>query len=136
MNHDSAHILEHAGIKPTPNRVLVVKALIESQSPLSLIEIETRLVTLERSSILRVLNLLLKHRLVHIMEDGRGVAKYELCHCGDHCSVDGMHAHFFCERCNRMFCLEDVSIPSMSLPEGFELHSVNFMLKGLCPDCR
>lgn len=135
MSHDPVELMEHAGIKPTSNRVIVVKALMQASAPMSLIELETLLGTLERSSILRVLTLLLSHKLVHIMEDGRGVAKYELCHCEDHCSVDDMHAHFYCERCERMMCLEEIAVPHIPLPEGYTLRSVNFMLKGLCPAC-
>lgn len=136
MTHDPVELMEHAGIKPTSNRVLVIRALMDASAPMSLIDLETQLGTLERSSILRVLNLLLSRHLVHIMEDGRGVAKYELCHCADHCTVDDMHAHFYCERCERMICLENVPVPHIPLPSGYSLHSVNFMLKGICPDCR
>lgn len=129
-------LLEKAEIKPTSNRLLVVRELLKSDSPMSLIELETKLETMERSSISRVLSLLLKSDVIHVFEDGRGVAKYEICHGESHCSVDDMHAHFYCERCERVFCFEDISAPRINIPSDFEVRTVNYMLKGVCPSCR
>lgn len=129
-------LMSKAGIKPTANRLLVLNALQKSDRPLSLIELETDLETLERSSISRVLSLLLDKDVIHTFEDGRGVAKYEICHGENHCSVEDMHAHFYCEKCNRTFCFEDISAPSINIPDEFEIRTINYMLKGICPACR
>jgi Fur family ferric uptake transcriptional regulator len=32
--------------------------------------------------------------------------------------------------------MEDIHIPSFELPEGFYPHSISFVIKGECPDCR
>lgn len=135
MNRDPLYYLEKAGVKPTSNRILVMKALLASHEPMSLIELEKELETLERSSILRVLTKLLRHDAIHIMEDGRGISKYEACRSENHDSDDDSHAHFYCEKCHKVFCLEDIPTPSISLPDGYETHSVNFMIKGICPEC-
>lgn len=135
--HDEEqHLLEKGEIKPTPNRLLVVRELLKSERPLSLIELEERLQTLDRSSISRVLGLLLKRDVVHSFEDGRGVSKYEICHGESHCSPSDMHAHFYCEKCERVFCFEDVAAPRLDIPSGFRIRTVNYMLKGICPDCK
>lgn len=137
MNVDVTGILEGAGVKPTSNRILVVRALMEAASPKSLVELETELETLERSSILRVLTLLADNDLVHVMEDGRGVTKYELCHSHDHhLHNDDHHVHFYCEKCHRVYCFEDIPVPSVPVPSGFRVKGVNFMLKGICPSCQ
>lgn len=128
-------ILEKAGVKPTVNRLLVLRKLLAASRPMSLIELETELETLERSSVSRVLGLLVDHDIIHSLEDGRGIAKYEICHGETHCSIDDMHAHFYCEKCERTFCFEDISTPQINIPSGFRIRSVNYMLKGLCPDC-
>ena len=134
-HHNAEEMLEKAGIKATSNRLLVLRSLIESDHPLSLIEIETKIETMERSSVLRVLNILLENDVVHAFEDGRGVSKYEICHGETHCSINDMHAHFYCEKCDRVFCFEDISAPHINIPPDFRIRSVNYMLKGLCPDC-
>lgn len=136
MTIDPVELLEKAGVKPTSNRLIVLKTLLEAKSPLSLVELETLIQSLERSSVLRVLTLFHDHDVVHTVEDGRGIVKYEICHGDRHCSVDDMHPHFYCEKCNRVFCFEDMAIPVVELPGAFEVRSVNYMLKGICPDCR
>lgn len=134
-NSEEENLLAKGGVKPTANRLLVVRHLIASTHPLSLIELETELETMDRSSISRVLNLLLEHDVIHAFEDGRGITKYEICHGENHCSIDDMHAHFYCEKCNTVFCFEDISAPYINIPAEFKIRSVNYMLKGLCPKC-
>ena len=128
-------LLESAGVRPTTNRLLVMKALGESAHPLSLAELEAAIGTMERSSVFRTLTLLLDHHLLHAIEDGRGIVKYELCHGHSHHSMGDMHVHFYCEGCNEVFCFEELRVPQVQLPEGFEPTSVNYMLKGLCSRC-
>lgn len=123
-------------IKPTPNRVLVFKALAECDRTMSLLDLETALPTLDRSSIFRVLTLFVSRHLVHSIEDGSGAVKYEVCGADEECSIADMHIHFHCERCGRTYCFEDIHVPTVELPSGFEPHAVNYMVKGICHDCK
>ncbi len=135
---DIDQLLSQAGIRPTANRILVMRQLIRSERPLSLTDLETRLDTLDKSSVFRVLTLLLEQGLVHGVEDGRGITRYEICH-GDHHQSgddDDLHAHFYCEKCNKVFCFPQINTPHVNLPEGFSVNSINFMIKGICPDCQ
>lgn len=135
MNTLCEPILLEADVKPTPNRLIVLNALYEANAPMSLVELETALETLDRSSILRVLTLLLERGVIHTLEDGRGIAKYEICHAHHSANHDDMHVHFYCEQCRRTFCFEEVLAPRVTTPVGFVAHSLNYMLKGICPDC-
>lgn len=128
--------LELAGIRPTPNRILVLRSLMESVSPLSMTDLEQMLDPMEKSSIFRVLNTLLEHDMVHAIEDGRGIAMYEICHSDHHGEDNDMHAHFYCENCHRVFCLESVPAHIPPVPDGFSVKAVNYMLKGICRDCQ
>ncbi len=127
-------LLDHH-IKPTANRILVARALADSRRPLSLAELEERLITMDRSSIFRVLTLFRDQHLVHVIEGGGEGVHYELCQSHDHETDDDLHAHFHCERCHRTFCLEDVAIPVVTLPDGYEVTAVNYLIKGICPAC-
>lgn len=128
--------LETKGIKPTANRILVMKALAGASTPLSLSNIEKLMVSMDKSSIFRVLTLFLEHDVVHAFEDGRGILNYELCEEDGKCDHHDGHIHFYCESCQRSFCMEDIHIPSFELPAGFSPHSVSFVIKGECPECR
>lgn len=128
--------LESKGIRPTANRILVMKTLMGEQTPQSLSNLERKMVSMDKSSIFRTLTLFLEHDVVHAFEDGRGVLCYELCEEKGACDHHDGHIHFYCESCQRSFCMEDIHIPSFELPEGFSPHSISFVIKGECPDCR
>jgi len=128
--------LEMKGIKPTANRILVYRELAAHRQPLSLADIESDMPEMDKSSIFRVLTLFLEHDVVHSFNDGRGVLHYELCHDDGQCSHNDGHLHFYCETCQRTICLDNVALPEIELPEGFEPHSVSFVVKGECPQCK
>ena len=128
-------------IKPTAVRTLVLKELDDSGCALSLSDLEGRLGTVDKSSIFRSLTLFLAHHLVHCVDDGSGQIKYAVCsddcHCGEDgdCGMADLHTHFYCERCHRTFCLRGLPVPEVKVPQGFTLHTANYVLKGICPDC-
>ena len=134
-------LLHSRGIRPTPVRILVLRALQENDCAVSLMTLEAELKTVDRSSIFRTLNLFLEQHLVHQVEDGSGQTKFALCeeHCrsGAHHEkmLSDFHVHFYCEQCQRTLCLHDVAIPDVELPKGFMLTSANFVLKGVCAEC-
>ena len=129
------HLLEKHGIRPTANRILVAEVIDRSARPMSLAEIEDQLLSLDKSSIYRCLMLFKDHHIVHAIEDGGDAVRYELCHRHS-ATDDDLHVHFHCERCNRTFCLSDIPVPMVELPDGFVLFSVNYMMKGICDECR
>ena len=135
-SQDMISRLESKGIRPTANRILVMKTLMGEQNPQSLSNLERKMVSMDKSSIFRTLTLFLEHDVVHAFEDGRGVLCYELCEEKGACDHHDGHIHFYCESCHRSFCMEDIHIPSFELPEGFYPHSVSFVIKGECPECR
>lgn len=128
--------LASKGIRPTPNRILVYDALARQESPQSLKNMENLLLSMDKSSIFRVLTLFLKHDVVHAFEDGRGVMNYELCNEHGECHHHDNHVHFYCEVCGRSFCMENVPVPVFALPPGFCQHSASFVIKGECPNCK
>ena len=135
-SQDMISRLESKGIRPTANRILVMKTLMGEQNPQSLSNLERKMVSMDKSSIFRTHTLFLEHDVVHAFEDGRGVLCYELCEEKGACDHHDGHIHFYCESCQRSFCMEDTHIPSFELPEGFYPHSISFVIKGECPDCR
>lgn len=131
-------LLQSHGIRPTVNRILVLRQLGGSDCPQSLSDLETAIETLDKSSISRTLAIFQGHGLVHVIEDGRGVSHYELCHCPedeDNHTHDDLHPHFYCENCHRVICLEDTELPHVPLPPGFTPRRVNYMISGTCDKC-
>ncbi len=133
--HEIEQRLEHRGVKLTAMRLLVYEELEQARHPLSLRDLEERMATAERSTIFRTLTLLLERHLIHAFEDGSGALKYEICHGHDDCTLNDQHIHFYCERCQRTYCFQDTKIPQVTLPEGFQMSTINYMIKGICPNC-
>lgn len=128
-------LMEHHGVKPTANRILIAGALSRAGRPMSMGELEDTLETVDKSVISRTLSLFREQHLVHVIEDGGDGVRYELCHSHHDDHDDDTHVHFHCESCGRTFCLEDIPVPEVSVPDGFKASSVNYMIKGICPDC-
>lgn len=129
--------LTSRNIKPTANRILVLKTLAQESDPMSISMLENILETMDKSSIFRVLTCFVEHGLVHSFEDGRGILNYEICTSnGSSCNCSDAHFHFYCESCHRTYCLKGTHIPNIELPEGFTRHSISFVIKGECATCR
>lgn len=130
-----ADLLLCHGIKPTANRIIIVEALADADRPLSMTELEDKVESIDKSNVFRCLNTFREHHLVHTIEDGGDSVRYELCLSTDEGHDDDMHVHFYCEQCHKTFCLPDTPVPSVNLPEGYVMDSVNYVIKGMCAHC-
>ena len=136
MSEDIFKILSYKEVKPTPNRILVLKELVKATRPLSLSDLEVALDPMDKASIYRVLDILAEKDIIHVIEDGSRSVKYEACLNRNGHDINDHHVHFYCDCCKKTFCFETIKVPEITVPEGFEARSVNYVLKGLCPDCR
>lgn len=137
MNQEEcALLLQQHDIKPTVNRILVARTLATAGQPLTLAELERRILTVDKSGVFRALVLFREHHLVHILDDVGDGVRYELCHSSHDDVDDDLHVHFFCENCHRTYCLGDIPVPTVPLPEGFCPTSTSFIVKGICCHCK
>ena len=109
-------ILQGHGIKPTSNRIVVLRELTSAERPMSLTELEYKILSIDKSGIFRALSVFKEHHLVHVLEDGGDGVRYEFCRSHSDDADDDLHAHFYCERCRQTFCLEDIAVPQAELP--------------------
>lgn len=128
-------LLTRRKIQPTAIRILVLQAMMQANRTVSLLDLENILDTVDKSSIFRTITLFLSHHLAHSIDDGTGSLKYAVCGETCSCDVEDLHTHFHCEKCNKTFCLKNIPTPVVSMPKGFTLSSINYVLKGLCADC-
>ena len=133
--YDYEQILSQEGIRVTAVRLLVLKTIYNTISgAFSLQDVVSQLGTAAPSSVFRALTLFSQKGLLHLIDDGSGVQKYCVCHCPDHHHHSG-HIHFTCTLCHKTFCLTEVPIPSVPIPQGFEIEESEYIIKGLCPSC-
>jgi len=132
---ETTDYLLHHNVKPTANRIVVVKALAESDRPLTMRELEEKILSIDKSGIFRALSLFRDHHIVHVIDGEEGGVRYELCRSTCHEQCDDSHVHFYCEQCHRTFCLTDLALPTIDLPEGYRPTSANYIIHGICPNC-
>ena len=132
---ETTDYLLHHNVKPTANRIVVVKALAESARPLTMRELEEKILSIDKSGIFRALSLFRDHHIVHVIDGEEGGVRYELCRSTCHEQCDDSHVHFYCEQCHRTFCLTDLALPTIDLPEGYRPTSANYIIHGICPNC-
>lgn len=128
-------LLESHNVKPTANRIVVVRALAAAMRPLLLAELEAEIGTIDKSGIFRTLSVFKENHLVHLVEDGCQGVRYELCHSHHDDEDDDMHVHFHCTQCHKTFCIDNTPVPVVELPDGYHMSTVNYVVKGICPDC-
>jgi len=125
-----------AGIRPTAVRLLIYKTALRFHDTFSMSELEDALESVDKSTVFRTLLLFAARHLLHEIEDGSGSTKYCICRNDRPCGIDELHCHFHCEACRKTFCLDYTHIPAVRYPAGFEVRQIDYLLKGLCPDCR
>ena len=108
---------------------------METEQAVSLLDLENKLDTVDKSTIFRTITLFVSHHLAHSVDDGTGSLKYAVCDSECTCAVKDLHTHFYCEYCHKTFCLENIHVPVVDLPEGFAVRSINYVLKGCCAEC-
>ena len=128
-NERLERLLINKGIRPTALRILIFRTLQEKENALSLADLEAELKTVDKSTIYRTLSVLLQHTLIHSIADGC------TCNAAEHSGFSDLHLHFTCEHCHRTYCFRGMPVPKVNVPEGFQIHSANYMLMGLCPEC-
>ncbi|QIP11481.1 transcriptional repressor [Spirosoma aureum] len=90
----------------------------------------------DRVTIYRTLRTFLDKGLLHKVLDDEGGTKYALCRetCA-HGHHHHDHVHFKCEACGQTTCLDQVRIPTIALPEGYNRKEMNLLIQGVCLDC-
>ena len=112
----------------------MARALAQAERPLTMSELEQRLVTMDKSGVFRTLTLFRAHHMVHSIDSGEGT-RYELCRADAHGEDNDRHVHFHCVKCQRTICLPEVPAPVVELPDGFQQEATNCVVEGVCPSC-
>jgi Fur family ferric uptake transcriptional regulator len=139
MTHHSdmsdEQVLQQAGIRVTAVRLMIWRQVRHGfADAFSLADLEAALPTVDRSTLFRTLSLLSEAHLLHDIDDGSGSQKYCVCHHDDTRQCMG-HVHLTCRLCHRTYCLPNVRIPQVPLPEGFIAEETEYVVKGICPHC-
>lgn len=118
----------------TPAKEAVLDLLISAGKAMSRDAIEQKIdVEIDRATIYRVLNRFCEDGLVHKIVADDGKQYFAVCMKYDEKKLADNHFHFRCTSCQTIECLPEAV--HFSVPNGYNVESVNCVLTGICPQC-
>ena len=135
MTISHADRIRSLGARATPARLAVLRLLEDAQRALSHHDVEEALAGsgVDRVTLYRVLDWMVESGLAHRVTDAQRVFRFSL--AAPDAPAHDHHAHFRCEGCSKVFCLDDVPVETPSLPKGFSSHAVELCITGQCAHC-
>ncbi|MDP2162400.1 MAG: transcriptional repressor [Flavobacterium sp.] len=118
----------------TPSKEAVLDLLTKAGKAMSRDAIEQKIdVEIDRATIYRVLNRFCDDGVVHkiVAEDGKQY--FAVCMKCDENRFTDNHFHFRCTTCQTIECLPEAV--HFSVPDGYNVESVNCVLTGICKNC-
>ncbi len=115
----------------------ILESFLESQTALSHQNIEELVgEEFDRVTIYRTLTSFEEKGILHKVPDRAGQTKYALCesNCQEHQHNEN-HVHFKCQKCEHVYCLSQIQLPDLNLPQGYEVEEAEFLLSGTCSTC-
>ena len=138
MSEVIREMLKKNHMSVTESRLQILDLFYQAPGALEHADIERKASDkIDRVTIYRTLQAFEEKGIIHTIPTADNSIKYAL--CKDRCA-DGLHhdnhVHFVCEDCGTTICLDDVLVPDVKLPKGFEPHQSNMVVNGLCNECK
>ena len=138
MSEAIKDILKKNHMSITDSRMQILDLFYTNEGALAHADIEKKTGdTIDRVTIYRTLQTFEEKGIIHSIPTADNSVKYALCKesCEEGHHHDN-HVHFICEDCGKTNCLDDVLVPEVKLPKGFEPHQSNMVVNGVCGDCK
>ncbi|MEM6343031.1 MAG: transcriptional repressor [Bacteroidota bacterium] len=132
-------ILSENSLRRTQTRSDILSIFLRQEFALSEPELEKAIQgRCDRVTIYRTLSTFLDKGILHKVLDDNGAMRYALCSESCHSDHEHQHdhVHFKCQQCDKTICIDEVAIPKVQLPAGYQLSGVNMLLQGTCPKCK
>ena len=127
------HLLEKKGLKKTKVRVALIQHFMNLDHAQSYNDLQAALVNeVDKSTLYRNLTSFEQAGIIHRINDHSGVAKYAF---GESPIQGKEHAHFVCECCETVYCMEGRTPFEINVPEGFKTKKIQTIITGICADC-
>lgn len=133
MNVQINDLLKKNKLKRTKLRLALLNFLQNSNSAKSYSDIKKALgANVDKSTLYRNLTAFEEAGLIHHVNDQSGMAKYAFGKLHNH---GRDHAHFVCENCGTIYCIEKTTTKTINVPKGFKAKDIQTIINGICSDC-
>lgn len=126
-------LLEQKGLKKTKVRMALLQHFMQVEHAQSYNGLQRALgAEIEKSTLYRNLASFERAGIIHSINDHTGVTKYAF---GRTPKKGAEHAHFVCQQCQTVYCIDASASIQPHVPEGFKTKSVQTIVKGVCSKC-
>lgn len=131
--HSVKKLLEHKGVKPSYQRLSILKYLMENMNHPSVdrifISLSQEIPTLSKMTVYNTLNLLQSKGIVSAIKIRENEVIYDF--------ITKPHAHFECSNCGSIIDIEiDNEILTLSEIDNHKISEAQIHLKGVCKNCQ
>jgi Fur family transcriptional regulator, ferric uptake regulator len=138
MDKEIADILRRNQLSVTASRKKILELFLAHNGALAHGDIEKKTgEKFDRVTVYRTLHSFLEKGIIHTIPTADNSIRYAL--CKDNCSEGhhhDNHIHFLCTDCGTTICLDNIDIPDVKLPSGFQQQQVEVVVSGVCKDCK
>jgi Fur family ferric uptake transcriptional regulator len=131
-------VLKRNQLSVTDSRSKILELFLQQSGALAHADIEKKSgASFDRVTVYRTLQTFVEKGIIHTIPTADNSILYAL--CKDECSEGhhhDHHVHFVCELCSNTICLEDITVPEVKLPAGYEATQVEVVVNGVCKDCK
>ena len=131
-------ILKKNQLSITDSRKKILELFLKSNGALAHADIEKSTGEhFDRVTVYRTLQTFVEKGIIHLIPTTDNAILYALCkhncQAGHH---HDNHVHFICESCTKTICLDEVTVPTVQLPNGFTPTQAAMVVNGICVDCK
>ncbi len=138
MEDQVIRILRKSHLSVTDSRRVILDIFLQAGNALAHHDIEAKTgEKYDRVTVYRTLQSFMEKGIIHTIPTADNSILYAL--CKDNCEAGhhhDNHVHFICEVCNKMICLDEVTVPQVQLPKGFKPSHAEMVVNGVCGDCK
>ncbi len=134
MNYQRGEqLIKRKGLKKTKLRLALIHHFIKTPHAKSYADIKQAFPqTTDKSTLYRNLAAFERAGLIHSINDHSGITKYAF---GAAPIKGNEHAHFVCEYCETVYCMEGLAPLQLDVPLGFKTNKVQTIIRGTCAAC-
>ena len=127
-------ILNEHKLKRTSCREGIIDVVLQADKALSENEIREKLAgNYDRTTFYRSFKTLVEHHIIHKIVIDNQLVKYALDNALSH---KDDHAHFYCNECHTVKCMDTVPVQKYQLPDGYSNDETEVLIKGTCAICK
>ena len=133
-NQELAEKIRDAGLKPTAQRIAILKELMSRTdhpgADMIYKKLKSEYPSLSMNTIYLNLETFVREGVIQRINNLTNLGRFD--------GNSAPHHHFICVKCKKIIDLHDVTLPEVDVPQGFKIAKIftdQMQLNGICTDC-